>query len=109
MYGGTLGQISNQATWENGFEIIDAATDDYMDLAGAVITLKVKRNGNVYLTGSTTTGELTIPALGQVDFRFEASQMTGLEAGTYTVGVTVVRSGDTDQLFLGTVAIFEAP
>lgn len=110
MYGGSLGQISNRATWQNGFEIIDAETDDLMDLTGASITMKVAREPgqSVVLTGSTGGGELTIPALGQVDFRFEASQMTNLCPGTYSASVLIERSGDTDQLFLGTVAVLES-
>lgn len=110
MYGGSLGQISNRATWLNGFEIIDAQTDDLMDLTGATITMKVARLPcrSTVLTGSTTTGELVIPALGLVDFRFEAAQMAALCAGTYDASVLIERNGDTDQLFLGTVAVLEA-
>jgi hypothetical protein len=110
MYGGSLGQISNRATWTNGFEIIDAQTDDLMDLTGATITMKVARLPcrTTVLTGSTTTGELAIPGLGLVDFRFEASQMTGFCVGTYDASILIDRAGDTDQLFLGTVAVQES-
>ena len=44
MLNGSLGQISNRATWINGFEVIDAETDDLMDLAGITITMKVARD-----------------------------------------------------------------
>jgi hypothetical protein len=110
MYGGSLGQISNKATWVNGFEIIDAETDEPMDLTGATITMKVRRLPccSTVLSGSTTSGELSIPALGCVDFRFEASQMSGLRSGTYDASILVERAGDTDQLFLGTVAVQES-
>lgn len=110
MYGGSLGQISNKATWANGFQIIDAETDDLMDLTGAAITMKVYRlpGRSIVLTGSTDGGEVTIPALGLIDFRFEAEAMSSLGAGTYDASLIIVRAGDTDQLFLGTVAILEA-
>jgi hypothetical protein len=111
MYGGSLGQISNKATWTNGFEVVDAQTDDLMDLTGATVTMKVIRSpcGSTTLSGSTTTGELAIPALGLIDFRFEASQMASLCGGTYEASVLIERGNDTDQIFLGTIAVQEAP
>jgi hypothetical protein len=110
MLNGSLGQISNRATWINGFEVIDAETDDFMDLTGVTITMKVARDpgGSVVLTGSTTTGELTIPGTGLVDWRFEASQMQSLCAGTYAAVVRFERAGDTDDVFLGAVAVLES-
>lgn len=110
MISGSLGQISNHATWINGFEVIDAETDDFMDLTGVTITMKVACDpgGSVLLTGSTATGELTSPGTGMVDWRFEASQMQALCAGTYAVVIRFDRSGDTDDVFLGTVAVLES-
>lgn len=110
MISGTLGQNSNRATWIDGMAVIDPETDDFMDLTGVTITMKVAREpgGSVYLTGSTTTGEIDIVGTGLVDWRFEASQMQALDAGTYAVVIRFERSGDTDDIFLGTVAIVES-
>lgn len=110
MLNGTLGTVSNRATWTDGFELIDGQTDALMDLDTVAVSMKLAREpeGPAVLTGSTETGELTIPGLGLVAFRFEAEQMQALRAGTYCAVVRLDRGGDTDDIFLGTLAVAES-
>lgn len=113
MFGGTLGTISNAADWDKSFRLRSKTDGTLFDMTGATVTFKVRPgreqdwsgSGADVLTGSTTTGEVTLPSLGVINWRFPASTMAGIDPGTYRAGVIITRDGETVQLFLGTVAI----
>jgi hypothetical protein len=129
MYNGQLPAASNRADWEQSFTLVDESSGDPIDISGCRITMSVvyrPRNpnywpsdfyyygpalqvgGGLVLTGSTDTGEITLPGdIGTFTWSFPASRMMGLPNGEYQVGIRLGQNGSTTQLIIGTVPVYE--
>ena len=122
MYFGALDPQSNKADWEEAFVLIDSDTGDTIDISLCRITLtmrKLLRNpglsgrggfsyeGGAVLTGSTDTGEITLPDVGTFQWSFPWQTMMGLNEGEYQIGVRISQDTRTVQLIVCTVNIVE--
>jgi hypothetical protein len=128
MYSGHLCEQSNRSDWQEAIVLTDMETDDLIDISLCRITMSVvplQRGVNAYatvptsygygdipnnspvLTGSTDTGEITLPELGTFMWTFPADRMGGVCAGAYQVGVRISQDDRTMQLIVGSVAIVE--
>jgi hypothetical protein len=129
MYHGLLPATSNRADWEQSFTLVDEASGEPIDISGCRITLSViyrprnpnywplgsyyydsppQQYGGLVLTGSTDTGEITLPGdMGTFTWLFPASRMAGLWNGEYQIGLRLGQNGSTTQLMIGTIPVYE--
>jgi hypothetical protein len=130
MYYGHVSTASNRADWQEAVVLTDQDTGDLIDISLCRITMTVvrmSRNPNAYgggygasgyggssygydgvaLTGSTDTGEITLPDVGTFQWLFAASRMSCLHQGEYQIGVRISQDSRTMQLIVGTVNVFE--
>lgn len=109
IYAGNLGTVSNRETWEQSVRVVDQ-NGNAVTITGATITLAVRKQpsssgDSADLTADTTSG-ITI-ATPVFTFRFEVASMRALDPGNYDVGCTILLSGDTTQLIVGTVTVVD--
>lgn len=128
MYFGNINTVSNRADWQEVIVLTDEDTGDQIDISQCRITLSIVRAprdpnfylrdgyyglvnygyaGGVLLTGSTDTGEVTLPDVGTFQWLFTADRMGALSQGEYLVGVRISQDDRIMQLFAGTVKIVE--
>lgn len=83
--------------------IRDRVTKELVDLVGSTITVAVQARdrGGAVLSASTADGRVTMPELGVFVIRFPKAALSVLRPGTYDIGCTIERDGDTRQLFVG--------
>jgi hypothetical protein len=104
--------VTNQSDWATSIQFNDKASGAPIDITGDDLplsfnlALKPVGEGNTpSLTGSTATGELTLPSLGILQIFFPASRMQALSPGSYDVGLTVTNGLNTAQILLGRLPI----
>ena len=104
--------VTNQSDWATSIQFNDKATGTPIDITGDDVplsfnlALKPVGEGNAAaLTGSTATGELTLPSLGILQIFFPAARMQALTPGSYDVGLTVTNGLNTAQILLGRLPI----
>lgn len=129
-YTGHVSSTSNREDWQEVIVLTDEETGDLIDISLCRVTLTLvrwKRNPNnmldgyyglpmvgygydstgVMLTGSTDTGEITLPDVGTFMWMFPASRMSGLPGGEYQIGIRISQDSRTMQLIVGTVIVDE--
>src|SRR6516162_6216466 len=101
---GNISQTSNREDWIGTYRLLDDDAGTVVDISDCQIfmtVLKHSRNPNYYrdgyygriypnaiiLTGSTATGEITVPQLGVFQWIFSADRMNGLPQGQYEIGI----------------------
>jgi hypothetical protein len=104
--------VSNQSDWATPMQFNDKASGTPIDITGEdvpnsfVLALQLAGASNgPALTGSTATGELTLPSLGILQVFFPAARMQALAPGSYDVGLTVTNGINTAQILLGRLPI----
>lgn len=108
MYTGSLPTFSNREDWIFDLKFIDSESGETVDFTGCTIEIVVRGNDRcVILSGSTDDGKITSPELGVAEITFLASQVHNICAGSYPVGITIEGSGETVQLFSGTVSVVD--
>jgi hypothetical protein len=130
MYNGNVSIASNRADWQEAMVLTDADTGDLIDISLCRITMTVRRlsrnpnysgqgfydgfyDGNpapgvgAALTGSTDTGEITLPDVGTFQWLFTFDRMACLRQGEYEIGVRISQDSRTMQLIIGVVTVFE--
>lgn len=101
-------EASNRADWTVQISATDFDTGDAIDFTGATVTVAVKdESGCQRLLATTDNGKVTLPSTGIIEFTFDDSEMRGLCPATYLVGAVYTLSGATNQLFVGTVNIYD--
>jgi hypothetical protein len=100
--------VTNQSDWATSIQFNDKATGTPIDITGDdmpnsfALAVQLVGDGNMpALTGSTATGELTLPSLGILQIFFPAARMQALTPGSYDVGLTVTNGVNTAQILLG--------
>lgn len=121
MYTGQVDVISNRATWRSQeYELVDEDDDTTTDLtAVAVLDIVVTIRGmgsaqdygatspaSVLATASIANGKVTVPGPG-FQFQFEDTDLSGLCAGTYCIGVKVTMDGFIVDLIIGDLTVLE--
>lgn len=127
MYYGHVSTASNRADWQEACVLTDGDTGDLIDISLCRITMTLLRsdrgrqldaydqayygaygqNSDIALTGSTDTGEITLPDVGTFEWLFPEDRMSALFAGEYKIGVRISQDSRTMQLIIGTVDIVE--
>ncbi|MGJ5075498.1 hypothetical protein [Bradyrhizobium oligotrophicum] len=101
-------EASNRADWTVQISATDADTGDALDFTGASVTVAVKdESGCQRLLATTDNGKITLLSTGVIQFTFDDSEMRGLCPATYLVGATYLLNGETNQLFVGTVNVYD--
>jgi hypothetical protein len=125
-YTGHVSSASNRADWQEACVLVDEDTGELIDISLCRITMTVTRfrkdpnrtiaggyydysvnYGEVILTGSTDTGEITLPDVGTFQWLFPAARMNCLHQGEYQMGVRISQDTRIAQLIIGTVNIDE--
>lgn len=122
MFTGQVDVISNKATWRSEvMELVDEGDGTTTDLTAVsdleiVVTIRgltgsVQDYGTappayVYATASIENGKVTVPGPG-FQWQFEDTDLSGLCAGTYRLGVKVTIDGFIVDLIDGTITVIE--
>lgn len=109
---GTLGPVSNAATWNDTIEVFDAEDGEAFDLTDVeAITLKLRDpSGATVLEGELDDEIIVVgdAADGTIEFTFSASAMSALDPKTYEVGLLITDEDDfVTQLILGHLPVVE--
>jgi hypothetical protein len=122
MFTGEVGVISNRATWlSQEYEVVDEADGTTTDLTGVavldiVVTVRgitgsvqdygVRPPSYVYATASIANGKVTVPGPG-FQWQFEDTDLSGICAGTYRIGVKVTMDGFISDMIIGDLTVIE--
>jgi cell division protein YceG involved in septum cleavage len=109
MLTGTLTPTSNKADWIESLALDDAETGDPVDISNASeIVIEVRGGSNcLRLSASLTAGSVTRVQTGVFQWQFSASQMSGLEAGTYQVLCRITKDDQVVQLIIGSLPVLD--
>lgn len=108
MYTGALDPVSNQEDWQFSYQLWDQEADEFIDISACTVTITLRdKNKSAVLTGSTTDGQITLPEDGVFEVLFPASDMSGLDADTYDVGLRIQNDDRKVQLIIGSVAVLD--
>ncbi|WJR67229.1 hypothetical protein QTA58_00195 [Neorhizobium sp. CSC1952] len=110
MYQANLSPISNRADWSQPFEIVDDNTGEAItDFTGVSVLVEVREQGcySPRLSASIENGKITDLGNGVLEWTFLRTEMTGLCAGTYEIGVTIERDDYTTQYLIGTLPVLD--
>lgn len=110
MFDATLEPVSNRADWIETIELVDDDTGEIItDLSGVSVALQVRARDccSPILSASSDAGTITIGEGGIIQWHFTKTQMGGLCAGVYDIGITVTRDGITEQELIGTMPVLE--
>jgi len=106
MFKAILDTITTSGDLILSIEMKDSETGQLLDLTGATFDFALQRDDKTpLLTGSTASGNITVPATGVVHIQFLESALNDLEVGTYTAGLTMHRDGFSQTLVLGTIPV----
>jgi hypothetical protein len=98
--------VSNQGDWSTWVHMFDRATGEDLDLSALAFQLAaVELSCGAALTGSSSTGELSVPSLGYLQIFFPVTRMQAMPPGSYRVGLTMANGVYTRQLILGLLPI----
>lgn len=97
---------SNKADWAFDVTATDADTDEAIDFTGATISLVVKDENNCQKLSASVGDGITISTT-TISVLFEDEDMKALCAGSYKVGMVYELNGETNQIFTGTVTVFD--
>lgn len=114
-YTGHIAAASNRADLLFRVELVDPATNDFVDLTGATITVglrPVSGSNSGYstptLSGTNQDGHVTIVSPGVFDVKFTRAEMTQFPPGDLDIGITLRQaSGITYQLFAGQLPVVD--
>jgi len=100
---------TNSADWAQAVQLINDLTGLPFDASDVEFSIAVDdRSGVQVLHASTASGTITSPDTSTIQWKFSASQMSGLCAGTtYRVGCTATDAGGTIQLFVGSLSLID--
>lgn len=110
MYEATLEPISNREDWIGTFEMIDDTTGEVItDLTGVSMVLEVRerRTHCVVLSATNDNGKVVDAGSGVLQWHFPLTDMTGLCAGSYLLGITISRDDLTSQQLIGVIPVMD--
>jgi hypothetical protein len=109
MFQGTFDAISNRADWFGTLQIVNDDTGEVItDLTGVGLVLEVRKDWcRPYLSATVDNGKVTDLGGGVLQWHFTATEMKGLCADTYQIGITMTRDGITEQEFIGALPIID--
>ena len=97
---------SNKADWTFDITATDFDTGLAIDFTGAAVTLTISDENDCQRLTATIGSGITQPAGTTLDVLFTAAQMQTLFPGAYKVGAVYQLNGSINQLFHGTVSVY---
>ncbi|MCK1430908.1 hypothetical protein [Bradyrhizobium sp. 87] len=98
---------SNKADWVTEISATDADTGDAIDFTGASVAFQVNDDqGCQRLLATTANGKITLPDVNTLQVSFTDEEMKTLCSGSYACGAVYSLNGETNQLLVGTVSIY---
>lgn len=111
MYIGSLPAASNRADYSQDFQLYDDEDDEGLTLAGAVITLEIRRPGcsSPEITATIANGNITVvdEDEGQFELTIPVASMRNLDPMTYECGITITQNDETTQFFAGHFSVID--
>ena len=109
MYQGSLPQVSNRETWRLQIAITDEESEAAIDLSSATFVFEVRDpiGGSVVLSTTTAEGGISVVDDGVIEVVFSSALMNALLPQAYQVGCTMTLNGDTRQIIVGEVPVFD--
>jgi hypothetical protein len=110
MISGALPPVSNRETLNLQIELYDDEANDLIDVAAAseaVIAVASAGCRSPVLTARLSAGQIAQTETGVIECTFSADQMSGLCAGTYDIGGTLTKDGETVQFMIGTLPVYD--
>lgn len=107
MITGSLAATSVRASWVEQIEVLSADDESYVDLSAAseIIVSLVPPFGQLDVLSDIdlklSTGEVTIPSLGIIQWRASRDQMAVLQNSMYEVRVGIDINGESVDLMIG--------
>lgn len=98
---------SNKADWIIDISATDEDTGLDIDFTGALVKFVVTDENNCQKLSATIGSGITQPTTGVLQVQFTPAQMETLCAGSYQLGCVFNLNGETDQLLVGTVSIYD--
>lgn len=100
---------TNSADWAQAIQVIDADTNQPLELTGLTFELRVEDDcGSPMVSASTDEATITTPGDGVVQWVFTHEQMGGFCSGnTYKVGLTMTSAGGTTQILIGSLSYLD--
>lgn len=102
---------SNKADWIIQISATDATPGDTLgddiDFTGATVMFVVKDENNCQKLSASIGSGITQPTGLVLQVQFTPSQMEALCPGSYNVGCVYNLNGETNQLLVGTVSIYD--
>jgi hypothetical protein len=112
MISGSLAPVSNRETFTLQVELYDEEAEELIDVSDVTeVVIEVtprpvpSSSRTSVLSASLSAGGVTQPELGVFECVFSASQMKNLCAGTYDIGGTLTKDGETVQFMIGTLPV----
>lgn len=110
MITGSLPSTSNRETLDLQIEFYDDDAGEPIDVSTATeaaiaVTLMGSRSPS--LTAIMSAGQIAQIETGVIECTFSADQMRSLRAGTYNIGGTLTKDGETVQFMIGTLPVFD--
>lgn len=108
MFDARFEPVSNRADWAQTFEIIDDDNGTIItDFTGVSVLIEVREQGcfSPRLSASFDNGKVTDQGNGILEWLFPRSEMVGVCAGSYEIGVTIERDDFTSQFIIGVVPV----
>jgi len=99
---------SNQADFTFDIVATNADTGDAVDFSTATaITFELNDFDGCQRFVMSLTGGITLPATGTIEVLVPKATMQNLCAGSYRHGMTYTMNGETDQIIVGTVSVYD--
>ena len=111
-YTGHIAAASNRADLIFQVELVDPATNDFVDLTGSAITVALRGAGQYgtapLLSGTNADSHVVVTGQGIFKVTFPRNEMTIFPPGDLDIGITLrLASGVTYQLFAGQIPIVD--
>lgn len=108
MFQGTLGPVSNTASWRQPFELLDEDTGESVSLTDCTIAFQVYDPKCKSTVLSATIGDgITLLDDAAFEVFFSLTDMETLNARTHTVGCTITKGADVLQIILGDLPVLD--
>jgi len=99
---------SNKADWVIQISATDADTGDAIDFTGASVAFQVNDDqGCQKLLATTANGNITLPDVNTLLISFTDEEMKALCTGSYNCGAVYSLNGETNQLLIGSVSVYD--
>ena len=98
---------SNKADWAFDISATDADTGAVIDFTGAAVNLVLKDENDCQRLSASIGSGITLILSTTLEVVFTASQMQTLIPGAYKVGAVYSLNGQINQLFSGTVSVYD--